>query len=72
MKLVQNPFFHRGPIRQCDYFFNRQREVSQALSLLRNLQNVALVGQRRIGKTSLLFHLANPAIHTGHDLSPDE
>jgi hypothetical protein len=72
MEVVQNPFFHRGPIRQRDYFFNRQREVSQALGLLRNLQNVALVGPRRIGKTSLLFHLADPAIHTGQGLSPDE
>ena len=72
MKSVQNPFFHRGPIRQRDYFFNRQREVSQVLGLLRNLQNVALVGPRRIGKTSLLFHLTDPAIHAGHGLSPDE
>jgi hypothetical protein len=70
--LAQNPFFHRGPIRQRDYFFNRQREVSQALGLLRNLQNVALVGPRRIGKTSLLFHVADPAIHADHGLSPAE
>jgi hypothetical protein len=72
MEFVQNPFFHRGPIRQRDYFFNRQREVSQVLGLLRNLQNAALVGPRRIGKTSLLFHLADPAIHAGHGLSPDQ
>jgi hypothetical protein len=72
MEFVQNPFFHRGPIRQCDYFFNRQREVSQVLGLLRNLQNAALVGPRRIGKTSLLFHLADPAIHASYGLSPDE
>jgi hypothetical protein len=71
-KLVQNPFFHRGPIHQRDYFFNRQREVSQVLGLLRNLQNVALVGPRRIGKTSLLFHVADPAIHADHGLSPAE
>jgi len=70
--LAQNPFFHRGPIRRRDYFFNRQREVSQALGLLRNLQNVALVGPRRIGKTSLLFHVADPAIHADHGLSPAE
>jgi hypothetical protein len=70
MELVRNPFFHRGPIDERDYFFNRQQEVAQALGLLRSLQNVALVGQRRIGKTSLLSHLADPAIHTGHGLSP--
>jgi len=72
MEFVQNPFFHRGPIRQRDYFFNRQREVSQVLGLLRNLQNAALVGPRRIGKTSLLFHLADPAIHASYGLSPDQ
>jgi DNA-binding winged helix-turn-helix (wHTH) protein len=72
MQPVQNPFFHRGPIRQSDHFFNRQREIGQALGLLRNLQNVALVGQRRIGKTSLLFHLANPTIHRDHGLTPTE
>ncbi len=70
MESVRNPFFHRGPIRQRDYFFNRQHEVSQALGLLRSLQNVALVGQRRIGKTSLLFQLADPAIRSDHGLSP--
>ena len=69
---MQNPFFHRGPIRQRDYFSNRQREVGQALGLLRNLQNVALVGPRRIGKTSLLFHLSDPAVHAGAGLLPDE
>jgi len=70
MESVPNPFFHRGPIRQRDYFFNRRHEISQALGLLRSLQNVALVGQRRIGKTSLLFQLADPAIHSDHGLSP--
>jgi hypothetical protein len=72
MKSVQNPFFHRGPIRQRDHFFGRQRRVSQALSLLRNQQSVALVGQRRVGKTSLLFHLADPVVRGAHGLSPAE
>jgi hypothetical protein len=72
MESVPNPFFHRGPVRQRDYFFNRQHEVGHALGLLRSLQNVALVGQRRIGKTSLLFRLADPAIHSDHGLSPAE
>jgi hypothetical protein len=72
MESVRNPFFHRGPIRQRDYFFNRQHEVGQALGLLRSLQNVALIGQRRIGKTSLLFHLAFPAIHAEYGVSSAE
>jgi hypothetical protein len=67
-----NPFFHRGPIRQRGYFCGRSDHVSQSLGLLRNDQNVALVGQRRIGKTSLLFHIADPAVFEAHGLRRGE
>jgi hypothetical protein len=67
-----NPFFHRGPIHDRAYFFDREHEVSQALSLLGNGQSISLVGQRRIGKTSLLFHIADPEVFTQHGLRPDE
>lgn len=63
-----NPFFHRGPIRRREYFFGRTREVDQLLGLMRNDQNVALVGQRRIGKTSLLFHAIDPDVFEDHGL----
>ncbi|MFQ5856962.1 MAG: winged helix-turn-helix domain-containing protein [Anaerolineae bacterium] len=69
---LPNPFFHRGPIRDRAYFFGREHETAQALSLLGNGQSISLVGQRRIGKTSLLFHLADPEVFTQHGLSPDE
>jgi DNA-binding response OmpR family regulator len=67
---LPNPFFHRGPIHHPAYFFGRRSETGQALSLLGQAQSVALVGQRRIGKTSLLFHLANPDIFSQYGLSP--
>ncbi|MCB0192690.1 MAG: winged helix-turn-helix domain-containing protein [Anaerolineae bacterium] len=67
-----NPFLHRGPIRDPDYFFGRRREVNRAFDLLRNAQSVSIVGPRRIGKSSLLFHLANPAIYQQYGLSPDK
>lgn len=68
----RNPFFHRGPIRQREYFCGRADDISQSLSLLRNSQNVALVGQRRIGKTSLLFHISDPAVFEAHGLHRGE
>jgi hypothetical protein len=71
MSLV-NPFFHRGPVRDRTYLFGRQHATDQALSLLGNGQSIALVGQRRIGKTSLLFHLADPEIFTRYGLSTTE
>lgn len=64
-----NPFFHRGPIRDPVYFYNRQRETDRSLSLLRNAQSVSIVGPRRIGKTSLLFHLMDTDVLKQHDLS---
>jgi hypothetical protein len=67
-----NPFFHRGPIHQREYFYGRTDAVGQSLSLLRNGQNVALVGQRRIGKTSLLFHIADPVVFEAHGLHRGE
>jgi hypothetical protein len=67
-----NPFFHRGPIRQREYFRGRTDDIGQSLSLLRNGQNVALVGQRRIGKTSLLFHIADPVVFEEHGLRRGE
>jgi hypothetical protein len=67
-----NPFFHRGPIRRREYFFGRTGEMGQLLGLVRNDQNVALVGQRRIGKTSLLFHVIDPDLFEAHGLCPGE
>ncbi|MBE7473873.1 MAG: hypothetical protein DPW09_39365 [Anaerolineae bacterium] len=64
-----NPFFHRGPVRDPAYFFGRRQETGQILSLLGNGQSIALIGQRRMGKTSLLFHLSAPAVFAQHGLS---
>ncbi|MBC7811347.1 MAG: winged helix-turn-helix domain-containing protein [Burkholderiales bacterium] len=67
-----NLFFHRGPIRDRSHFFNRQREVSQALSLVANGQSVSLIGPRRIGKTSFLFYITDPQIAASQGLRADE
>ncbi len=52
-----NPFYHTGPIRQREHFYNREREVTWAIDRLRHLQSLSITGPRKIGKTSLLFHL---------------
>ncbi len=68
LSLLENPFFHRGPIRDRRYFYGRAKETSQALQMLRNGQCVSIVGPRRIGKTSFLFHLCDPEVQKGHNL----
>lgn len=59
-----NPFYHRGAIRQAEFFFGRDSEINQILGLLRNGQSVSLIGPRRIGKSSLLIHLVRPEVRS--------
>ncbi len=67
---VDNPFYHRGAIRQAEHFYGREAEIAEILSLLRNGQSVSIIGPRRIGKSSLLMHLCRPATRVPLDLAP--
>lgn len=69
---MDNPFFHRGAIRRAEEFHGREAEIRQILALCRNGQSVAIVGPRRIGKSSLLLHLCRPPVQSHYGLSPDE
>lgn len=55
--IMLNPFFHRGPIRSPQGFFDRHSVLRQGTALLNNGQSISVVGPRRIGKTSFLFRL---------------
>ena len=54
--MASNPFTYGNPISEPARFFGREREVGQVFSRLRNdeFESSSLVGDRRIGKTSLL------------------
>jgi len=67
---MANPFFNRGPIREPRFFFSRPGETREIFRLLAGSQNCSLVGPVKSGKTSLLLHLARPAVLAGHGLSP--
>ncbi|HEX9921864.1 MAG TPA: winged helix-turn-helix domain-containing protein [Anaerolineae bacterium] len=66
-----NPFFHRGPVRDPVYFFGRSQDIDYITGLLRAGQSVSLSGPRRMGKTSLAFHLARPEIAGAYGLEPE-
>ncbi|ETX05511.1 nSTAND1 domain-containing NTPase [Candidatus Entotheonella palauensis] len=55
---IPNPFTNRGVIADPDDFFGRQEELNEIFTRLRNMQSSSIVGDRRIGKSSLLYHLA--------------
>jgi hypothetical protein len=58
---LDNPFFHRSPVRDAAFFFDRRNELGRIGTLIRDGQSIAVVGPRRIGKTSLLLQLVGLA-----------
>jgi transcriptional regulator with XRE-family HTH domain len=68
-----NPFTYGNPISDPQRFFGRRHEVEQVFSRLRNaeFESSSLVGERRIGKTSLLKYLAHPVVRQSYGLDPD-
>ncbi len=55
-----NPFSTEEPIENQCYFVGRTKIVEKIFAAMRECRNVSLRGERRIGKTSLLYHLAHP------------
>lgn len=52
-----NPYAERGMIRDPQRFFGRKRELDEIFSRLATIQSVSVVGERRIGKSSLLYYI---------------
>ncbi|MBI1761485.1 MAG: AAA-like domain-containing protein [Acidobacteria bacterium] len=57
MAQTPNPFTNRGPVTNPEDFFGRKDELTTLLTRLQSLQCVSIVGERRIGKSSLLYQL---------------
>lgn len=62
--MLINPYLERVAIRDSARFFGRRREISRIFSRLgaARPQSVSLVGERRIGKSSLLNVIMDPAV----------
>ncbi|MFZ1397554.1 MAG: BTAD domain-containing putative transcriptional regulator, partial [Candidatus Promineifilaceae bacterium] len=56
---TRSPFIAGPPITEPSHFFGRERELKRLGTMLRQrpLQNAAIIGPRRSGKTSLLHYL---------------
>lgn len=72
--MVNNPFTFGNPIKDPERFIGREAEIRQIVNRLLSSahESTSVIGERRIGKTSLLLHLANQqvAVHLG--LTPDQ
>lgn len=67
-----NPFTYGNPISDSTRFFGRRWAIEQLFSRLRNaeFESSSIVGERRIGKTSLLNYLTDEAVRHSHGLDP--
>lgn len=72
--MVINPFTFGNPISDPALFHGRKTEIRQILNRLLSSahESTSVVGERRIGKTSLLNHLSNPEVATGLGLPKDK
>ena len=61
---VRNPYLNRVAIKDPKQFFGRTREVSKIFSRIgaSRPQSISVVGERRIGKSSLLYYIDHPEV----------
>jgi hypothetical protein len=67
-----NPFFHRGAIKDQEYFYGRELETREILRAIKRGQCVSIVGPWHIGKTSLLFHIKSDQVLARHGLASNK
>lgn len=68
-----NPFSYGNPISDPGKFIGRQRELHQVFSRLSNAaaESSSIVGERRIGKTSLLYQVLNRQVRKRFGVDSD-
>ena len=72
--MSDNPFTFGNPIREASRFYGRENEIRQIASRLLSSgrESTSVVGERRIGKTSLLLHLGDPQVAASLGLVPEK
>jgi tRNA A-37 threonylcarbamoyl transferase component Bud32 len=67
-----NPFFNRQRVVDPSFFFGREREIEALYSAIATRQSRSIVGERKLGKSSLLSQLACPDSLAHHGFDPDK
>jgi hypothetical protein len=62
MSIQHNPFYYGGTIKESRWFIGRKREVAEICEAIAVSASVSLVGERRVGKSSIMQYLADPAV----------
>jgi uncharacterized protein len=67
MRVLRNPFYYGGPIKQDHQFIGRDQELSEICEAIASSASISVVSERRVGKSSLLLHLPSVQQHYGLD-----
>ena len=68
---MENPYTSRSMVKDVEDFFGRAAELETIFGNLESGQHTSIIGERRIGKSSLLWHITRPEIYRKY-LSEDE
>lgn len=70
---MTNPFTFGNPVSDPARFYGRSEAIRQITNRLLSSahESTSIVGERRIGKTSLLKYISNPEVAPGLGLTPD-
>jgi tRNA A-37 threonylcarbamoyl transferase component Bud32 len=71
LKRLRNPFFSRQRITDPDCFYGRQREIENLYGAAITHQCRSIVGERKLGKSSLLTAVTQPALMERYGLDPE-
>jgi hypothetical protein len=71
---MMNPFTFGNPIKEPERFIGRKAEIRQIVNRLLSSahESTSIIGERRIGKTSLFNYLAHPEVSAGLGLTSDK
>ena len=72
--MTTNPFTFGKPINDPARFYGRKQEIRQIVNRLLSSahESTSIVGERRIGKTSLLYYVSNPDVAAHLGLTPNK
>jgi DNA-binding winged helix-turn-helix (wHTH) protein len=67
-----NPYFYGVPVRDPQDFYGRGDQLQVIFEALTKTESVSVVGERRSGRTSLLFYLMTEAAQHGYGFHSDD
>ncbi|MEM1182479.1 MAG: serine/threonine-protein kinase, partial [Acidobacteriota bacterium] len=69
---MRNPFYHRQAVSDPSQVFGRAGLVRELFEMISSGQSCAVIGERRIGKSTLLSYLAARDVQEAHGLDPEQ